>query len=173
MKTPVPTPLDPRLANLVTYAAERNYPCDLIGGPDGMAIQFLVPHSANGKRAFQSAEDKLVILIYTVEDRVEACAPYILSIPDDLAHTSGIFHLLGDMNFSSDLARYGVDPEDGEVRCIVVLPLAGDVDAPLFDLLIKAVCDGVERLGEAMSDVIERSETPSEGRHRHNAPLLN
>jgi hypothetical protein len=173
VKHPIPLPLDPRLARLSEFALEREYPYDLISGPEGVAVQLLVPQRPNAGRPFQFAEDKLVVLVYTVEDRVEACVPFIFSVPMDPERPpSGIFRMLAAMNFSSDLARYGVDPEDGEVRCIVVLPLGtATVDSPMFDLLIKSAVEGVEHLGEAMTEALgaDLPEMPAQ----RGTPLLN
>ena len=147
---PRPIVLEPRLAEIEPFAKAQGYsfsPVRLASGTP--AVQLIVPR-LSGEPGM-----KLAILFFTVGDRLEVCVPNIVQLPKTGTMVLMVHQIIDAHNFARGLAHFGVDPEDGELRCSVrVLLEPGEViKASLLARVVTALQAAVSWLGEALGEM--------------------
>jgi hypothetical protein len=144
-----PIVLDPRLANLESFAQKRAYPFERVPLSGGIpAGRISVPQVETDPSA------EMVLLFFVVNDELYACVPNIFQLPAQGEGSSFIRQILDARNFARGLAHFGVDFSDGEVRCTVQEILESEpLSETHLERIVTALCAAVEWLGETLGDL--------------------
>jgi hypothetical protein len=90
--------------------------------------------------------------VFLVDGFCVAGVPGVDSVPDG-PEAEITLRIIAGINYRESLFRFGVDPQDGEVRALVVVPTSGEPDAVMARVVIEALREALAAYERAAAAV--------------------